>query len=233
MELPFHLKTLEPLPGTLDTLRYLIDQPDYSASVDILQDALGVGSVTFGKAIRRLVTKSYVQMDSAESYRLTDAGRRAAEELLSYDSASGGAGVKQGGRSVEIPARLVIVAPQSLVVGQKAEITVGATLEDELDAEDLGGGADLLVRLSAINADPSQTQDASVILGASPSRHAFILTPQPYTAMRVRVEVYQMMPDGEEVAPCGGLYVDLPVTAQAANGQPTAYGAALSLRKTL
>lgn len=233
MELPFHLKTLEPLPGALDTLRYLIDQPDYSAEVETLQDALGVGAVTFGKAIRRLVTKSYVQMDSAESYRLTDAGRRAAEELLTYDSATGGKGQKQGGRSVDIPARLVVVAQHPLVAGQKAEITVGATLEDQLDAEDLGGGADLLVRLSAINADPSQTQDASLVLGEIPLRHSFSVTPQPYTAMRVRVEVYQMMPDGEEVAPCGGMYVDLPVIAQAPAGQQAAYGASLSLRKTM
>lgn len=233
MELPFHLKTLEPLPGALDTLRYLIDQPDYSAEVETLQDALGVGAVTFGKAIRRLVTKSYVQMDSAESYRLTDAGRRAAEELLSYDSATGGGGKKQGGRSVEIPAQLVVVAPQPLVAGQQAEITVGATLNDALDAEDLGGGADLLVRLSAVNANPSQTQDATLILGETPQRHSFTLTPQPYTAMRVRVEVYQMMPDGEEVAPCGGMYVDLPIVAQAPAGQRTAYGATLALKKTL
>jgi hypothetical protein len=233
MELPFHLKTLEPLPGTLDTLRYLINEPDFSASVDILQDALGVGDVTFGKAIRRLVTKSYVQMDSAESYRLTDAGRRAAEELLSYDAATGGVSSKQDGRSIEIPARLVVVAQQPLLAGQKAEIIIGASLEDELDAEDLGGGADLLVRLSAINGDPSQTQDASLVLGSAPQHHSFTLTPQPYTAMRVRVEVYQMMPDGEEVAPCGGVYVDLPVTVQAPAGQLAAYGAALALRKTL
>ncbi len=231
MELPFHLKTLEPLPGALDTLRYLIEQPDFSASVDLLQDELGVGSVTFGKAIRRLVTKSYVQMDSAESYRLTDAGRRAAEELLGYD-AEGGAPTQYGGANTDIAARLVLVTSQPLVAGRKAEITVGASLEDE-DAEGLNGGADLLVRLSAVNADPSQTQDASLMVGSTPQSHAFSLTPQPYTAVRVRVEVYQMMPDGEDVLPCGGLYVDLPVTAQAvATSQRTAYGAPLALRKT-
>ena len=231
MELPFHLKTLEPLPGALDTLRYLIEQPDYSASVDILQEELGVGSVTFGKAIRRLVTKSYVQMDSAESYRLTDAGRRAAEELLGYDAEGGGA-TSYGNTNTDIAARLIVVAPQPLVAGRKAEITVGAALEDE-DVEGLNGGADLLIRLSAVNADPSQTQDASLMVGNSPQSHAFSLTPQPFTAMRVRVEVYQMMPDGEDVVPCGGLYVDLPVTAQAvSNGQRAAYGAPLALRKT-
>ena len=232
MELPFHLKTLEPLPGALDTLRYLIEQPDYSASVDTLQDELGVGSVTFGKAIRRLVTKSYVQMDSAESYRLTDAGRRAAEELLDYDAEYGGVSSSHEDVNTDIAARLILVAPTPLVAGRKAEIMIGASLEDE-DADGLNSGADLLVRLSAINADPSQTQDASLMLGGAPQSHAFSLTPQPYTAMRVRVEVYQMMPDDEEVVSCGGLYVDLPVTAQASPvGQPAAYGAPLSLRKT-
>jgi len=231
MELPFHLKTLEPLPGALDTLRYLLEQPDYSASVDLLQDELGVGSVTFGKAIRRLVTKSYVQMDSAESYRLTDAGRRAAEELIGYD-AEGGAPSTYSEINTDIAGRMIVVVPQPLVAGRKAEIRVGASIDD-VDADGLSGGADLLVRLSAVNAEPSQTQDASLMLGGAPQSHTFSLTPQAYTAMRVRVEVYQMMPDGEEVVPCGGLYVDLPVLAQAsAVSQRAAYGAPLSLRKT-
>lgn len=229
MELPYHLKTLEPLTGALDILRYLVLQSDYSATVEELQEALGIGAVTFGKAIRRLVTKSYVQMDSAESYRLTDTGRRAAEELLDYETAPDKGGTSSSA-SVGVPARLVLVADQPLIAGQKADIQVGAMLEAP---QDLPEGADLLVRLSAIHAEPGQTQDASFMLTDTPQSRTFSLTPQPYTAVRVRVEVYQMLLDGEEVVPCGGLYVDLPVSEhKTASSERAAYGVSLMFSKS-
>lgn len=230
-ELPFHLKTLEPLPGALDTLRYLSTLPDHSADVLTLQDALGVSSVTFGKAIRRLVTKSFVQMDSAESYRLTDAGRRAAEELAAYDAEMGGAPVQTHNTGGDLTGRLVLVVPQPLVAGRQVEVNVGTALDP--DSDPIPSGADLLVRLSTVNATPAHTQDASLLLNGGPERCGFLLTPEAYTAVRVRVEVYQMMPDDADVVPCGGLYVDLPVVAQAAApSQRAAYGAPLSFRKT-
>ncbi|HRL14494.1 MAG TPA: winged helix DNA-binding protein, partial [Aggregatilineales bacterium] len=62
MELPFHLQTLEPLPGALDIIRFLgaLDEPH--ADVEAICETLDMSDRRFNKAIRRLVTKGYVQM---------------------------------------------------------------------------------------------------------------------------------------------------------------------------
>ncbi|MCU0475126.1 MAG: hypothetical protein MUC99_03260 [Anaerolineae bacterium] len=230
MELPIHLKSLEPLTGALDILRYLNRQPDFSGSVSEMQDVLGIGPVTFGKAIRRLVTKSYVQMDSDDSYRLTDGGRRIAEELADYDAASGGVSRQRDDSDLLVSGRLVLVAPRFLAAGQPVELAVGASVDQ---AEGLPEGADVLVRVQAVHADPARPQDVSLMVADAPQYGTVHLTAQYYDMVRVRVEVYQVMPDGEEVVPCGGMYVDLPVSVQATqSSERAAYGAALSFRKT-
>ena len=97
-ELPFHLKTLEPLPGALDILRYFaaIDSP--SIELDQVMPVLNLSDRAAHKAIRRLVTKQYVQMESEMTYRLTDRGQVAVRELTEYD--------KQTGGGLKIPAQL-------------------------------------------------------------------------------------------------------------------------------
>jgi hypothetical protein len=57
MELPYHLRTLEPLTGALDIMRALRQEPDMLAAVDTLLDQLELSERAFGKAIRRLVTQ--------------------------------------------------------------------------------------------------------------------------------------------------------------------------------
>ena len=54
-ELPFHLKTLEPLRGALDILRFfgVIDSP--TADAEAIKDTLGLSDRAMPKAIRRLV----------------------------------------------------------------------------------------------------------------------------------------------------------------------------------
>ena len=88
-ELPFHLKTLEPLKGALDILRFfgVIDSP--TADADSIKDALGLSDRAMPKAIRRLVTKQYIVMEGDMVYRLTEKGHQAVEELNEYDGATG------------------------------------------------------------------------------------------------------------------------------------------------
>lgn len=89
-ELPFHLKTLEPLTGALDILRFFGTVDVASMSTDVITSTLGLSERAASKAIRRLVTKNYIQMDPDQTYRLSEKGNEAVEELAEYDEATGG-----------------------------------------------------------------------------------------------------------------------------------------------
>lgn len=88
-ELPFHLKTIEPLPGALDILRYLGTLDSFTADADDICDSLDLSDRRFSKAIRRLVTKEYVVMDGDMVYRLTEQGQGAVEEIADFDAEMG------------------------------------------------------------------------------------------------------------------------------------------------
>ncbi|MBK8136438.1 MAG: hypothetical protein IPK52_11460 [Chloroflexi bacterium] len=228
MELPYHLKTLEPLTGALDIVRYLRNEPDMLAAVETLLDKLELSERAFGKAIRRLVTQGYVQMDAEAVYRLTDAGRRAADELAEYEQTTGkrATGTHTLADSA-ITGRVVLAAPASLTDQQPAEIHVGAALDSD---SSLNVAADLLVRLSALNAEPGHTQDAVLTLLDQPVKYTFTIVPQGYDKVRVRVQVYQLLPDDEDVVACGGFHVDLPVGTAHSAGRPVAYGSSIALK---
>lgn len=228
MELPYHLKTLEPLTGALDIMRYLRNEPDMLAAVDTLLDQLELSERAFGKAIRRLVTQGYVQMDAEAVYRLTDAGRRAADELLEYETVTGtrATGVHSLA-DVGITGRVVLAAPETLTNRQPAQLIVGAALDTD---SSLKSAADVLVRLTALNAKPAHTQDAVLTLLNEPVRHAFTIVPQDFDTVRLRVQVYQLLPDDEDVVPCGGFHVDVPVNAGRPDGRRVAFGSAIALK---
>lgn len=230
MELPYHLKTLEPLTGALDIVRYLRNEPDMLASVDTLLTALNLSERAFGKAIRRLVTQGYVQMDAEAVYRLTDGGRRAADELAEFENATGKRATGAHTLSdVAITGRVVLAAPDSLTDQQPAELYVGAMLDSD---SSLKSAADVLVRLSALNAEPGHTQDAVLSLLDQPVRHTFTIVPQGFDTVRVRVQVYQLMPDDEDVVACGGFHVDLPVSAAQGSARRVAFGSSIALKES-
>jgi Mn-dependent DtxR family transcriptional regulator len=82
------LQTLEPLTGALDIIRYFGTLEEMTAETSEIQRSLGLSDRSFDKAIRRLVTKGYVQMDGSRVYRLTEQGQRAVEELAAYDQSA-------------------------------------------------------------------------------------------------------------------------------------------------
>lgn len=216
MELPFHLQTLEPLPGALDIIRYLgrITTPD--ADVDEICDALDMSDRRFNKAIRRLVTKGYVQMTGDMVYALSKEGRAAAQILAQYDvehprSASSSSGSSSDG---EISTKLVVAMPRRLVAQQANPVIVG------IDGSEVGTSADLVVRLSVINGDPFQPEDALISLEGAPVQYAFTVTPDAYDKVRVRIEVYQFGPNPDDINVSGGLYVDADVIGAADANQP-------------
>lgn len=228
MELPYHLKTLEPLTGALDILRFLRNEADMLAPVDTLLDSLELSERAFGKAIRRLVTQSYVQMDAEAVYRLTDNGRRAADELVEYETTIGesvtGAHTT---KDFAITGRVVLAIPELLTDARPVELYVGAALDSD---SSLQGATDILVRISALNAEPGHTQDAVLTLLDQPVRQTFTITPQGFNKVRVRVQVYQLLGDGEEIVPCGGFHADLPVTTAGADGRRVAFGSSIALK---
>ena len=86
---------------------------------------------------------------------------------------------------------------------------------------------DLVFRLSALNATLDIKGDQIVRVGGGAARHTVQLTAQEYDQVRVRVEVFQLSADGEDIQGCGGLYVDVDVQSDASANGYVAYGAIL------
>lgn len=219
-ELPLHLKQLETLPSALDILRYLYDHPDHVADVDQICTALDISDRRFLKANRRLVTLGYLAMQSDSAYELTPKGLTAGEELRQYDANAPLEPVDTG----KLSRRGVLVMPRMLVAGQPSTITFGLSPL----ADPRFGLQTLILRLSAINAELSVNGDTQVQAGSGPVVQALQIIPEFYDQVRVKLQVFQLSDDGEDISDCGGLYVDVDVSASGAPGGLVAYGAPLT-----
>lgn len=229
MELPFHLKTIEPLPGALDILRYFGTLNEDTADSDQICEALELSERRFSKAIRRLVTKDYLTMDGDMIYRLTDHGQEAVEELKKYDEATGGGLGKTASSSPTddstetVTRRMIIALPQTLVANQRASVVVGFH-EGE-------GSAELVVRLSVINGQPEKPEDAIFSLSESSAQEAIRITPGAYDKVRVRAQAFQLGDNPGDIDVAGGMYVDVPVVANDQGDHDlVAYGADINIK---
>jgi hypothetical protein len=220
MELPYHLKTLP--SDALDVIRYLGSLEDMRAYKDDICEAVGLSDRGFGKVIRRLVTKNYAVMDGGQIYRLTEPGREAAEELAAYDEANPNAAAAEMTEAERVTRRLVLAVPSRAVVGQPLTAYLGFYPLPDFDEI-----SEIVARLSVIHGDPDTSQEAVFELGADAARRLFSVTPGPYQRMRLRVEVFQLGPNPDDITVSGGMYVDVDVTADAGNGGAplVAYGA--------
>jgi hypothetical protein len=231
MELPYHLKALP--PEALDVLRYFgnIDMP--IAHAEDITEGVGLTDRTFGKVIRRLVTKGYLQMDGDQAYRLSDQGQKAVEELTEYDASGPAIKPKREIVSVQIPRRLVIVTPSVFIADQPAQIHVGfhdSDADDQLDEP-----ADVVARLSVLNGEPSRPQEIAFQLTDDGDHKALTVTPGRFKGLRIRVNLFQLGPNPDDIAVAGGLYVDVDVLPQAdaRSEKWSAYGATITLNKIL
>ncbi len=229
MELPFHLKTLQPLPGALDIIRYFGQNDIITADADTLCDALGLSDRSFSKAIRRLVTKGYILMDGDMVYRLSDQGQDAAEELAAYDAtATANPAPAEKSSPVRtthvIPRRMVAVVPMSMKVNQDAPITIGFHPATHPHDE-----VDILVRLSVLNGEPSTPQDILFSLTNNSAAQHTLISPGSYDEIRIKLQAYQLGEMGD-INEIGGMYIDVPVTAGEANSTQTAYGITLNIQ---
>ena len=231
MELPYHLKALP--PEALDVLRYYGSADLSIAHADEITDGVGLTDRTFGKVIRRLVTKGYLQMDGDQAYRLSEQGQKAVGELSEYDASGPAVKTKREVVTEQIPRRLVIVTPKALVADKKAEIHVG--FHEAAGDKQLDEPADVVVRLSVLNGEPSRPQEMAFQLENDGDHKALTVTPGRYKGLRIRVNVFQLGPNPDDIAVAGGLYVDVDVLPQAnaSSQQWAAYGANITLTKTL
>jgi DNA-binding MarR family transcriptional regulator len=229
MELPFHLRTLEPLPGALDILRYIGHADNLSADKDELCDALGLSERGFSKAIRRLVTKGYLQMDGDMAYRLTEQGQRAVEELAAYDAATGQETVTADDTVTETQRRMIIALPSTLVADSPVRIALGFH-EAQGDAAFDESPADVVIRLSVVNGQPA-SEDMIFQLGELPTQQTLEITPDYYSQVRLRMEAFQLGSNPGDIFVAGGMYIDVPVTNAPEGQQPTvAYGTDIRIR---
>jgi predicted transcriptional regulator len=224
MELPFHLKTLP--PEALDVIRFFgtLDVP--VADVDTIYTGVGLSERSFGKVIRRLVTKGYVQMDGAQTYRLTDQGHRAVEELTSYDeTAPDEDSSASKTAALTVKRRLIVALPRTLVAGKAAKVHVG--FNPAGSGQSLPEASDMVLRLSVVNGDPSRPKESSLQLDDDFAQHSFDVTAGHYTKARIKVQVFQLGPNPDDIAVAGGMYVDANVAADAkgVDDRLTAYGA--------
>lgn len=207
MELPFHLKTLEPLPGALDILRYFGNLGGESADADQICEALDMSDRRFSKAIRRLVTKEYLGMEGDMVYRLTQLGDQAVDELRAYDEATGGVKQVVAPRKVDVVStrRLVVAVPKSIAPNSDSHVVVG------FHAGDNGGlaSADVVVRVSAANGSPESPEDVIFSLTTHHAQEP-VAVRSTNTALRLKFEVYQLGEMGD-IQPIGGMRVDVPV----------------------
>jgi DNA-binding MarR family transcriptional regulator len=230
MELPYHLKTLEPLASALDIIRFL-GELDAPADVDEICEGLDISERRFSKAIRRLVTKGYVAMDGDMIYRLTDQGHEAVEILAEYDEAhpEEGRGNSGDGEGSSISRRLVVAIPGRLVAEQVMPVVVGLDGADE-ESQVLQNNADMVVRLSVVNGEPSRPQEETVELGNQPVKKVFSVIPGAYDQVRIRVQVFQLGPNPDDINVAGGLYVDADVTRSGKPDDLIAYGADINVQ---
>lgn len=230
-DLPFHLKTLEPLPGALDILRFFGQMDADTADADEIADSLGLSQRSASKAIRRLVTKGYMMMDGDMIYRLTEQGHNAVEELAAFDDSNGtGIALSRPQSPVQpsafsnVTRRMVLALPGTLVAEQEASVVVG------FHAAPMPESVELVVRLSVVNGQPEKPEDLIFSLSDQQTHQALDILPGRFDQVRLRAEVIQLGPNPGDFNKAGGMYVDVPVSAAERNDHHlTAYGTDITL----
>jgi hypothetical protein len=228
--MPSNLQNLP--PEVLDVLRFYGATGQTSAHADEIIERTGLSDRGFGKAIRRLVTSTYLVMDGDQVYRLSDAGRRAVADVLEYDldtppqdRITSSSAPVSGPHLVK--RRLLLVAPATLKPGEPAHVQVGFAGAEF--GGPLSGPTPVVVRVSALHAEAAPPTETTLQVANEPVQTAFTVTPGAFTTVRLRVELLQSDEFGYELEPCGGLYADLPVSA-AGDPQRSARGVSVSLR---
>jgi hypothetical protein len=214
-ELPLHLKQLETLPSALDIIRLLYNTPSNAASVDEICDTLDISDRRFGKANRRLVTTGYLAMQADFVYELTSKGITAGEELEQYDAS---APIATPVDTNKVQRDFILALPRTLQAQKANPLHLAFSAGDAYET-----ALTVALRISAIHADVSSS-DELLLLDGEQNQQTITITPQPFEQVRVRVQVFQLSADGDNVTECGGFYVDADVTTEDVQAGLVAYG---------
>ncbi len=215
MSLSFNLQRLP--PEAISVLRFL-GRRNAAASTQDFEDGLDIGPRSIGKAIRRLVNFSLIQMDMYGAYQLTSDGRRAYQQLVENEGALETKPVEQ--KAARINRRLTVVLPQSLISGQSSALYIGVNPPTATNSRP-GQAITLELRLSAVG---GQLSNANVALDVPPDKAAnpirVMLDAVAARAVRIRIDAFQTI-DIDRMEPVGGMYFDIPVMAQPMGEEPT------------
>lgn len=218
-ELSMDLKRLESVGSALDIIRFLHAQPAGYADSDDIMEGLDISERRFGKAVRRLVTTGYIQMRSDYVYELTTQGVTAADELAAFDAAApADSGIDSG-----LQRKILIAVPRSLVASKPSSLHIGFPPDSAFQTM-----SQVVVQISAVHADLDPDADIMLDLGTEAVAQQLSITPQAYDQVRLRLQAYQLSPNGDDVSPCGGMYVDVDVVPDGEPGGLIAYGVDLT-----
>lgn len=222
-EISFQLRTLEPLKGAWDILRLFGSSNHSILSSDEIIDSVNLSERSFSKAMRRLVTKGYIQHDGDLMYRLTDNGRNLMNELLTYDEEMRHIPQTAPKARIDVLRRLVCAVPHTFPVGDEQTVFIG------FHAGNLpNDSSEVVVRVTAINATPATPQDVIFTLDSGVTYEQVVIKADEFTQVRLRLEAYQLGEMGD-ISPAGGMIVDVPVTTESIEPQLVAYGTDISL----
>ena len=224
-QLSAELKRFEHLKGAFEIIRYLGEQ-DQPADEYLICDDLDMSERRFGKAIKRIVTRDFVKMNADREYYLTQKGEDAAIELDEY-FADGGRQKNTGSNKVN--RKLLVALPRELGAGQTTDMYIGFEPDN---ASSFSSPADIVLRVSAANALLSGSDDEMLKLHNDSLTQTLQLTPEMFTQVRVKVQVFQLAPNGEDITMCGGLYVDVNVSPDQAHDGFVAYSSQIALDPT-
>ena len=228
MDLPFHLKALP--PEALDVLRYFGTLNDPVAHAMKITDEVGLSDRTFGKVIRRLVTKGYLQMDGDQAYRLSENGQDAVDELLEFDAEfPADKQVRSAPVEEKVSRKLVLVIPKTLKSGVATAFHIGFNPAEE--AETLEDMAEVVIRVSLVNAEPTRPQEMTFNVQNKAVHKSFTITAGTLDKARVKVQAFQLGPNPDDITVAGGMYVDLDVAGHAISAPLAAFAADISITK--
>ena len=228
MDLPFHLKALP--PEALDVLRYFGTLNDPVAHAMKITDEVGLSDRTFGKVIRRLVTKGYLQMDGDQAYRLSESGLDAVDELAEFDEAFPGEKVvRKAPEEEKVSRKMVLVVPKTLKSGAATAFHIG--FHPAGSNQYLDDAAEMVIRVSLVNAEPARPQEAVFDVENEAVSKSFTITAGELSQARVKIQAFQLGPNPDDIAVAGGMYVDLDVTGDATNAPLVAYSATINISK--
>ncbi|MBI5931488.1 MAG: hypothetical protein HY862_19430 [Chloroflexi bacterium] len=206
MTLPFELTTMP--EQALEILRYMGRIQVDNIHSDELMNGLGMSERSFSKGIKRLVTKSYMAMDEARYYRVTQKGYQAIEDIAGYDLT---APAYTGTHYATFAYDLCAVIPQPVSLNQPSRWLIGLE-PDPMEMELLSEPVSMLLRFSA---NGGQVAPADVTLTLSPeqaTQFAELKLTAAQSSVRIRVEVFQLM-EMDEPYESGGMYFDVEVNA--------------------